>query len=61
MTFMAGEKITKRESYETAGVPAGAVAVRLVQAFYKMLFVDRLFHADPHPGNFLVEPRGAAQ
>ncbi len=32
------------------------VAVRLVQAFYKMLFVDRFFHADPHPGNFLVEP-----
>jgi len=34
----------------------GDVAVRLVQAFYKMLFVDRFFHADPHPGNFLVEP-----
>jgi ubiquinone biosynthesis protein len=23
-----------------------------------MLLVDRFFHADPHPGNFLVEPRG---
>jgi ubiquinone biosynthesis protein len=34
------------------------VAVRLVQSFYKMLFVDRFFHADPHPGNFLVEPQG---
>ncbi len=32
--------------------------MRLVQAFYKMLFVDRFFHADPHPGNFLVEPLG---
>jgi predicted unusual protein kinase regulating ubiquinone biosynthesis (AarF/ABC1/UbiB family) len=21
-----------------------------------MLFVDRFFHADPHPGNFLIEP-----
>jgi ubiquinone biosynthesis protein len=58
MTFMAGHKITRRELYEAEGVAAGEVAVRLVQAFYKMLFADRLFHADPHPGNFLVEPRG---
>jgi len=34
------------------------VALFLVQAFFKMLLVDRYFHADPHPGNFLVEPLG---
>ncbi len=59
MTFMPGHKITRKELYEAEGVRAGDVAVRLVQAFYKMLFVDRLFHADPHPGNFLVEPTGS--
>ena len=57
MTFMEGSKITRREEVQAAGVETSAVAVRLVQAFYKMLFVDRFFHADPHPGNFLVEPR----
>ena len=31
------------------------LATRLVQSFYKQLFVDRFFHADPHPGNFLVQ------
>jgi predicted unusual protein kinase regulating ubiquinone biosynthesis (AarF/ABC1/UbiB family) len=56
MTFMEGRKITKKDELVAAGVPTDQVAVRLVQAFYKMLFVDRLFHADPHPGNFLVEP-----
>jgi predicted unusual protein kinase regulating ubiquinone biosynthesis (AarF/ABC1/UbiB family) len=56
MTFMEGTKITKKAEIEAAGVRMGDVAVRLVQAFYKMLFVDRFFHADPHPGNFLVEP-----
>jgi ubiquinone biosynthesis protein len=56
MTFMEGVKITRREELARAGVPAGEVAVRLIQAFYKMLFVDRYFHADPHPGNFLIEP-----
>jgi ubiquinone biosynthesis protein len=60
MTFMEGIKITRREEIEAAGVRMGDVAVRLVQAFYKMLFVDRFFHADPHPGNFLVEPLPAA-
>jgi predicted unusual protein kinase regulating ubiquinone biosynthesis (AarF/ABC1/UbiB family) len=55
MTFMPGFKITKTDVLTAAGVPPADVATRLVQAFYKMLFVDRFFHADPHPGNFLVE------
>src|SRR5262249_20743217 len=58
MTFMEGIKITRKDETGAAGVRIGEVAVRLVQAFYKMLFVDRFFHADPHPGNFLVEPLG---
>ena len=55
MTFMNGTKITKVEDLRALGVPTSEVAVRLIQSFYKMLFVDRFFHADPHPGNFLVE------
>jgi predicted unusual protein kinase regulating ubiquinone biosynthesis (AarF/ABC1/UbiB family) len=58
MTFMEGLKITKLDAIRAAGVNPTQVAERLVQAFYKMLFVDRYFHADPHPGNFLVEPLG---
>lgn len=58
MTFMPGMKITRKEELEEAGIAPSEVAVRLVQAFYKMLFVDRFFHADPHPGNFLIEPLG---
>jgi ubiquinone biosynthesis protein len=57
MTFMEGIKITKLDDLRAAGVDPSAVALRLVQSFYKMLFVDRYFHADPHPGNFLVEPQ----
>jgi ubiquinone biosynthesis protein len=56
MTFMEGIKITRKAEIEAAGVRTPEVALRLTQAFYKMLFVDRFFHADPHPGNFLVEP-----
>jgi predicted unusual protein kinase regulating ubiquinone biosynthesis (AarF/ABC1/UbiB family) len=58
---MEGLKITRKEELVAAGVPMSEVAVRLVQAFYKMLLVDRFFHADPHPGNFLVEPLGGGK
>ena len=58
MTFMRGFKLTRKDELAAAGISPTDVAVRLVQAFYKMLFVDRFFHADPHPGNFLVEPLG---
>jgi ubiquinone biosynthesis protein len=56
MTFMEGIKITRFDEIERAGIDRTAVATRLIQSFYKQLFVDRLFHADPHPGNFLVLP-----
>lgn len=58
MTFMEGFKITRLDELRANGISPTDVATRLVQAFYKMLFVDRFFHADPHPGNFLVEPKG---
>lgn len=55
MTFMEGIKITRFEDYEKLGIDRVAVATRLVRSFYKQLFMDRFFHADPHPGNFLVQ------
>lgn len=57
MTFMNGTKITKLDELRAMGVPTTEVAVRLIQSFYKMLFIDRYFHADPHPGNFLVNKK----
>ena len=55
MTFMEGLKINKIEQMEELGIKPHAVAVRLVESFYEQVFVHRLFHADPHPGNFLVQ------
>jgi ubiquinone biosynthesis protein len=55
MSFMEGVKITNFEALEEMGVERKAVATRLVQSFYKQLFMHRFFHADPHPGNFLVQ------
>lgn len=56
MTFMEGIKITRLADIEAKGVDLRKLAERLVKSFYKQVFVDRFFHADPHPGNFLVQP-----
>ena len=56
MTFMEGIKITRLEEIRALGVDLHKLGERLVKSFYKQVFVDRFFHADPHPGNFLVQP-----
>ena len=56
MTFMEGIKITRLDEIRERGVDLHKLAERLVKSFYKQVFIDRFFHADPHPGNFLVQP-----
>jgi predicted unusual protein kinase regulating ubiquinone biosynthesis (AarF/ABC1/UbiB family) len=56
MTFMEGLKISRVAEMPELGIDPHAVAVRFVESFYEQIFVHRLFHADPHPGNFLVQP-----
>jgi ubiquinone biosynthesis protein len=60
MSFMDGVKISKKSALDQLGLDPYAVATKLTQVFYKQLFVDRFFHADPHPGNFFVQrgPQG---
>lgn len=55
MSFMEGTKINQLDTLRAEGIDPGAVATRFVELTYKMIFVDRFFHADPHPGNFLVQ------
>jgi predicted unusual protein kinase regulating ubiquinone biosynthesis (AarF/ABC1/UbiB family) len=49
-------KISDRDALVGIGVEPEAVAKLLVSCYVTMLFQHRLFHADPHPGNFLVRP-----
>jgi ubiquinone biosynthesis protein len=55
MSFMDGVKITKKDALATLRLDPYDVATKLIKVFYKQLFVDRFFHADPHPGNFFVQ------
>ncbi|MDH5675617.1 MAG: AarF/UbiB family protein [Myxococcales bacterium] len=56
MSFMEGIKISDLEQLRAAGIDPDAVGRRLLQSFFEQLFLHRYFHADPHPGNFLVQP-----
>jgi ubiquinone biosynthesis protein len=63
MSFMDGVKISKKDALKTLGLDPYDVATKLIKVFYKQLFIDRFFHADPHPGNFFVQkgPEGQAR
>lgn len=55
MDFMEGHKITNLEKNKELGLDSTEIAKKLVHAFCKQIFVDGHYHADPHPGNFLVQ------
>lgn len=56
MTFEEGTKISDLAALGKRGIDTEAVARLLVECYFKMLFDAGVFHADPHPGNFLVRP-----
>lgn len=56
MTFEEGTKISDQVTLRERGIDTEAVARLLVDCYFKMLFDAGVFHADPHPGNFLVRP-----
>ncbi len=55
MTFMDGVKISDKGALERLELKPEEVADKLIKVFYKQVFYDRYFHADPHPGNFFVQ------
>jgi ubiquinone biosynthesis protein len=58
-TFVEGVKVSDSASLRALGVDRKDVAKRLVQVYCQMIFVDGVYHADPHPGNVLVQKDGA--
>ncbi|MFP8880102.1 MAG: ABC1 kinase family protein [Myxococcota bacterium] len=56
MEYMDGIKITDLIGLRAAGIDVGRVAELLVETFCEQILVRGLFHADPHPGNLLVQP-----
>jgi len=55
-SFVDGKKIS---DLSNVAVDKKDIANRLVRAYCQMIFVDGIYHADPHPGNILVQKDGS--
>jgi ubiquinone biosynthesis protein len=55
MEFIKGVKINEVDKIEAAGLDRKDLARQFTQAMTKQVLFDGFFHADPHPGNILVE------
>ncbi|MBL7031929.1 MAG: AarF/ABC1/UbiB kinase family protein [Nitrospira sp.] len=58
MERLEGVRIDDIEGIDSLGVDRKVVANRGVNAYFKMIFEDGFFHADPHPGNLFVMDDG---
>jgi ubiquinone biosynthesis protein len=56
--FVDGAKVTDFAALEALSISRQTVAERVVEAYCRMIFVDGVYHADPHPGNLFVAPDG---
>ena len=56
MELVEGVKVTDLDGLARAGIDKREVAQKLLEIFTEMILRDGFFHADPHPGNLLVQP-----
>jgi ubiquinone biosynthesis protein len=54
MAMMVGHPFTDRASVQAAGWEVEVLVRRAADVYLEMIFRDGLYHADPHPGNFLL-------
>jgi len=53
-----GIKVDDLAALDSAGIDRRKVAMNGARMVLKMVFRDRFFHADPHPGNFFIQSGG---
>lgn len=54
--FIRGIPAKKIDELDKAGMDRKQIARRGARAVWKMMLEDGFFHADPHPGNFIILP-----
>lgn len=56
MEYTPGVRITDLDGLRAIGADPADVARRVIDLFCEQVLVHGFFHADPHPGNVLVQP-----
>ncbi|MFH2006456.1 MAG: AarF/UbiB family protein [bacterium] len=55
-SYIDGIKVSDVKSLEAAGIDRKQLAELIITAYCQQIFTDRIYHADPHPGNLMVQP-----
>lgn len=59
LEYLDGTRIDRLQDRLASGeLQLERVLTTVIEAYLKMMLEDGLFHADPHPGNLLVDPQG---
>ena len=58
MEFIEGHKIIDKDFMLQNGIDANDIAQKVLDVFSKTIFLDGIYHADPHPGNVLLNKYG---
>ena len=58
-SFVKGVKVTDIEYLDKAGVDKTELSKLVITTYCQMIFIDGIYHADPHPGNILVHDDGS--
>jgi ubiquinone biosynthesis protein len=56
MEAIEGVKVNQLDLLDQAGVDRVKLADTFIHSIFKQLLINGFFHADPHPGNLLVDP-----
>lgn len=56
--FVSAPPIGAVDQLRRDGIDVAGLAQRLIRSFLEQIFDQGVYHADPHPGNILVEPDG---
>lgn len=57
LEWVPGIKIARFDELTAAGIDRKRVARRLLDIYFASVLQHGYYHADPHPGNFFVQPR----
>lgn len=58
MEEVQGRPVSDAASVDRTGVSRSVLAERLMDSFLQQVLTDGVYHADPHPGNILIDEQG---
>ena len=58
MDEVAGAPVSDQAAVDACGVPRAELARHLMDSFLSQILADGVYHADPHPGNVMVDSAG---